>query len=456
MSFLKQKNAANHKWQNMSVSRLLIKLFAVDCLLFGITGIVFSFKGELEYIAVYTVLFLSFLTVLLARKNSLVFIMAVFMAYANYSALASNYFADYYEFYIYYAGTEIAALGTFILLIFMSVLVFFFPQKIKPFKGFNFFLRCTQSNYSTPVSLFIAVVLVVISFTQSSGFSDTGGRGEANALYEYSYVFFIIGYFYAGKNKACRRALDCVALLYFLQAILGGNRASVLAIVLLLYILYIAPRFSTTQQTPFIVIGFLLFQVVGYVREDIDLITVEELNRILSDILSRGLIWDTAGAAYHQSLAFLYFLQTISPNEVLYYIEQWFIGIFLGTSAVPDASLPHVVQNALGQFERGGFGGGFFPLYCFFYFGLIGVAVGGYCISLAYRAVATLSIDSNNLICILTVAVFITIPRWWLYYPTPLTRGLLLMLLIGGAVCLLNGRIKIKSEKNKHESSFVS
>lgn len=422
-----------------SVVECLVKLFAGFTFFFGLAGLLIGFRGILEYLGVFFVLALSVCLVCLAYKNILLFVMAIFMSYANYSALAANYFNIYQDFYTYYAGSDVAAIGTFAMLMFVAVLVFCFPRNVTSFGGINFFGRCRQLDYAAPLAFFIAVFLVFISFTQSSGFNNGGERGTNSAIYEYSYILFIIGYFYSGQNKLCRRLLDCVALLFMLQAVLGGNRASVLATVLLLYTLYIANRFSTSKQVLLIILGFLLFQVSGYLREDIAFASTEELVSIFTTMVNHAFIWDTAAAAYHQSLAFMYLLQYLSFDETLYYFQQWFLGMLVGGAQLADWTLPHIAQETFGLYERGGLGGGFLPLYFYFYFGIPGVLVVGIIAAYINRALNRLSNTTSDLGCMLLIAVFITMPRWWLYYPTPLIRGLLLMLIVGGVVCFLNG-----------------
>jgi hypothetical protein len=425
---------------NQNAGLVLLRFASGACLLFSIVGVVFSLRGGYERLGVILTLALSAALVVLTRRNSLLFVLGFFMAYANYSALAANYFAPYNDWYMYYTGTSVAATGTFVLLIFMSVLILLFPKNVSAFGGVEFFSRCARSQYATLLAVAIAALLVVICLTQSTGFTETGGRGRANQLYEYSYIFFIVGYFYSGQSKFCRRLLDCVAVLFIVQTIFAGNRASMLAILILLYLLHIASDWPMRRQIPLLLVGFLFLQVLGFIRQDISSASFSDLASAAMSVFSRGLIWDTAAAAYHQGLVYINWLGVMGIDDRFYYASQWFISIFLGGTAVPDSQLAYVAQDLFGVLEQGGLGGGFLPFYMYFYFGLAGAVVSGVAIAAVYRAVGSLGAEMRTLPCMLAISLFITVPRWWLYSPSPLTRGLLLMFLIGGVACFFSGR----------------
>lgn len=418
----------------------LSRVFAAGCAVFAIAGFLLGMRGVYEYIAVALVLVLSLLLVVISRKNVLLLVLSFFIAYANYSAMAANYFASYYDWYMYYAGTEYATMALYALLGFMSTLVLFFPHDVGAYRGCGILSRCTRSKWSLLFAIVVVCLLVVIFLTQSSGFSDTGGRAESNQLYEYSYIFFIVGYYFSGESKFCRRLLTVVAIIFLAQALFGGNRASVLAIALLLYGVYIAAKWPVPLQVFTLLIGFLFFQVVGNLRQDFGSVGLNEYIVAAADVFERGLIWDTAAAAYHQGIVYVMWLHSLDAAEVWYYVSQWFVGIFLGGSAVSDSNLSIVVQNIFGAVSKGGLGGGFLTSYVLFYFSIPGVLIAGWVISRIFSLVSVLDESRGDVTCMVTIALFCTVPRWWLYSLSPLTRGVLLMALVGCVACLIGGR----------------
>lgn len=406
-------------------------------MLFGTAAFLLSFYEQMQLLEVVLVVFLSIMLPIRTRKNTLLFLLSIIISYSCYSAVAANYFPLYYDWYMAYAGTDISAQGTTILLIYLSVLHLFLPRSIREVQGFRFWDRFSRPKYSLTLTLLVASLLVVIAFTQSSGFSDTGGRAESNQLYEYSYLFFVFGFYFAKENRACRGIMLAVSALYFAQAILGGNRASILAIIMLVYALFFSTKWSVKQIAPFVLLGFLAFQLVGLFREDIGGADLSDLLSGVTELLQKGLVWDTAAAAYHQGLAYIKYLNEIDQIQRLYYLGQWLLGIILGGSAVPDSMLSAVVQDHyMHQVTVGGLGGGFLPEYAYFYFGILGVIVSGAITAWVFSRINCLNHETSTLGSFITLSLFATSCRWFLYSTAPLTRGLLFMVILGG-LCLL-------------------
>lgn len=448
MNKLNLRNWKDNKRRQSSLI-VFVMLLAWLSLLWAIVGIIFEIRGYFEYTAVGLVLFVSLVLVIESRKNELLLILSLFIGYANYSAMAANYFVFYDAWYQFYAGSLASCTMTYILLAFMSILLLLFPKNLSPFSGSDLFNRCLKVKNAPLISLLVVAILLIIAFTQSSGFSDTGGRAQSNQLYEYSYILFIIGFYFSGGSRFCRYSLTIVAIVFLAQAILGGNRASVLAIALILYVVYIAGNWKLSKQVPMILLAFLFFQIAGELRQDIDTATISDWALSVEALYERAFIWDTAAAAYHQGIVFIQWLTILSPNDTFYYACQWAMSIILGGSLVPDSVISLVSQNIFGVGALGGMGGGFLPAYAYFYFGFIGVCVFAAAVAIIFYLVRYLSPNSGDVVCMVTIALFSTIPRWWLYTPSPITRGLLLVLLCAGLAYLLKKTIcRLENRKN--------
>ena len=442
----------SYAFREVKATTFFLRIFAAASLLFGIVALLLVFRGELEILEAVMVLVISAVLLVITRSNVLLFVLSFIILYANYSAIAANYFAIYSDWYMAFAGTEVAAKGTSVLLIFMSTLLLLLPNTIERLPTVGFFDRFGATKYSAFFVVIIATLLVVISFTQSSGFSDTGGRASSNQLYEYSYILFIVGFYLCGKSFFCRRLLICVALLFIVQALLGGNRASVLAIVLLIYSLFFAERWPVRRLLPVLIAGFILFQIVGIFRQDIDTASISEIVNGVNKLFANGLIWDTAAAAYHQGLVFVSYLDIAPKDTIAYLTGQWLLGNLLGGSFVPDSNLALLVQHYFGTVQAGGLGGGFLPFFGFFYFGIIGILVCGAGVAFVFRLMNSFC-GVSDMGAMVRLGLFATACRWYLYSPSPLLRGVLLLGLVAGLVLLIVRKFSIRSNRGAGKSS---
>lgn len=228
-----------------------------------------------------------------------------------------------------------------------------------------------------------------------------------------------------------------MAILFVCTGIAGGNRANVIAILFLLFYLYVMQKFTLKQMMPLIFLGVLLMLYVGGAREDV-LSSFNELTSILPYLFDHGLRWDTAGYAYHQSLCFILLDGITSSSEHVYLAQQWIKSIFFGSTAIQDSQLASIAQMYFISY-----GGGFLPFHFYYYFGLAGVFACGIATAMYLRLVNNIKDSSSNIHIIAALGVCMTTCRWYLYSPSPLTRGMLLLLVIVASVLFLT---KKKSE----------
>lgn len=424
-------------------TRLVAGAFILLAITYGLTG----FRSPLEEFCVSAIILLSVILCVRTRKNTLAFLVSFSIAYSNYSAMTANYSNGYALESTYdsmYAGTWVAAEGTFVLLLFMATVVLFLPSVIGRTDFGDFFARY-DGRYSIPVVLAILCLLAVIWVTCSSGFGGSG-RGDSNQLFEYSYIIFILGFYFSGKRKSLQISMLSMAALFILQNVLTGNRAGVLGIILIIYALYFSQRWGVGKALPVILVGFFAFQTIGIFREEIAS-SLGEIPQAIAQTVERRFVWDTASYAYHQSLAFVRLAHDAGLNELSYLAQRWFLSIFLGGSAVPDSLLATYVQQLYP-----GMGGGFLPLYGYCYFGILGVLLTGIGVSLVLRAISGASPMNRDIGLMLRLCLFATVFRWYLYSPSPLTRGVLLMLVIGAVALFVFKTLEQKRgvRRNKH------
>ncbi|WP_165253260.1 hypothetical protein [Adlercreutzia sp. ZJ304] len=410
-----------------SVAMVIIRIFAAFLLLLGIIQFYIGFNSISIYVSAVAVVIASLIIVILSRKNALTLLLSVMICFANYSAIVANYHPSFSGFETEYAGTHIAHIGTLVLLVFVSSILLFFPKHLVAVEG-SFFSRFPKPRSPSLFLLITVIMLLIIWITCSSGFTRVGSRAWNNEIYEYAYLLFLLAIYFGGKNRLCRIIIIMLAALYVSQALLGGNRAAILAIILLFFAIYFSKKITFVQMLSFLMGGFIIFMIFGAYRV-FPHASISDIPQILVTLANKFFVWDTAAYAYHQSLCYIDVLEHISNNEHFYLVQQWLASIFLGGSIVPDSRLAVYAASS-----TTGMGGGFLPFYGFFYFGLIGIITSGLVVSVSFDAIGFLFRSSSIMYSFLSLCVFSTCMRWYLYSPAPLTRGILLAIFLYAGV----------------------
>lgn len=397
---------------------ILFKLFAGLIALFSIAIIVTSTFSDFRVTIFILLIICSLCLVITTRNNVILFVISFVIAYSNYSAGLVNTFPPYYGYETIYSSAPVSALGMSLLLLFVSSLLVFMPTAIKPVGDIGVFDRWKDVRYSSILVIAVAAALMIIFVTCSSGFAvGSTGRADNNSIFEYAYILFIFGFMIAGQDKTLRTIMLAVAMLYLAQVFLGGNRASGLAIVLLLFVLFFANKVNWLKLIPYLLLGFLMLVSLGYFRSS-DTFFLFRLFDALNTLCKTGGVWDTASYAFHQSIAFLRLDEVIGLDEKIYLIKQWIISWFIGSGAVPDSALATYCQALYP-----GMGGGFLPLYAYFYFGLPGVLVASGLIAWLFKKISLLCDTKSDLMFCISLSVSTTCCRWYIYSPAPLTSS---------------------------------
>ena len=360
--------------------------------------------------------------VVATRNNVILFVISFIIAYANYSAGLANTFPPYSGYDTVYANMPVSALGLSLTLLFTAALLLFIPAEINTVRDVRVFDRWKLEKYSGVLVFAIAAVLIVVFFTCSSGFTvGDSGRASNNSIFEYSYILFIFGFMIAGENRKLRLLMTSVAILYLSQVFWGSNRASGLAFALLLFVAFFAGKTTWIKLLPLLLLGFLAMMSMGYFRYGDDFFLFKLFDAVLK-LGETGGVWDTASYAFHQSIAFLRLDEAIGPDDKSHFVMQWLLSCFIGTSSVPDSNLSIYCQSIYP-----GMGGGFLPLYAYFYLGLPGVFVASAYIAWLFKKISTLGhIESDLMFCV-ALSASVTCCRWYLYSPSPLTTGIVFL-----------------------------
>ena len=397
---------------------------------------ILNFLSDYEYnqsVALYgsiLLLVISIYSAFKVRKHLALFILFLFILYCNYSIVFFDYFNDNSnEFYGQYSHTSVAMIGLMCLLLFNIIICIFLPKNIKEISKQNKFIKEENKNPLLVTITIIAMILILI--LGFDGPSEVGGRGIISTYYEYSSILLIVGLYYVGKNKFLRIILLIIALHFCLFEIIHGGR--IVGLQLLIIVLMV--NFYYTKRYIIYLSGFIcvcLLLLVGLYRANL---TITRFEDGLTEIVKNGFTMDTSYAAYHASLTFILTknISTISKRFNLF--TKFLLSMILGGSLITDSNLADYTYK---YFSHSG--GGILPIYMFFYLGLFGVVLISLLVALYIRKI---SINpSNGLKYCMFIYFIATTPRWYLYSPSSLIRGIMILIVVFYLYKLVNKLMK--------------
>lgn len=365
----------------------------------------------------YVIMLLSVYFSIKMRKNWYSFLISLFILWFNYSICISNYispFEDWFTRYNHSISFMIPVMN--ILLIFIAVLVICSPT-MKENSSIDFKLR-TPSNNLVVLSIMLVLILIFLF-----GFSrnNIGERGGTTTAYEYSIVLFILAFLYC-RNKIAYSLTSFILLLYVVNDLVFGNRATALQLITCWFLIFMSNRVSIFKMIPFGICGVFIMSSVSLIRANI--IAGFSISGIVADLLEKKLSLDTAYSAFFTSTTFFRTEGLVSISTRLKMFVKFIQLQFLGGSVIKDADLSLYTHNF---FEH--WFGGVLPYYFHFYLGYVGVIIIGIYISFLIRKVCVqTNIESSKSFLKCASVYFVsTTPRWYLYSPAPLFRGFMIL-----------------------------
>lgn len=374
--------------------------------LFGIIGLfLFIFGAMSDYaaenvIALY-ILALSLFLVWWVRQNYFLLIVFAVLLYCNYSVVFSEYCNVISgTMFTRYAHSTASAEAIYIMLLFWSVVTIAMPDSCKKLKHED--LKEEFWNYnslSTVEIVFVmalSVLLVLIWAIAYTRPTELGDRGQPSALYEYSIIFIIIGYYFGRKSKLCTTVLSVILFAYALQNFIFGGRITGLQLLIVFYLMVLSEHFSLKTIVPFAIVLFLVFNIIGTFRGSW-LSGGFSLDEVIASIKKNMFTLDTAYSSYHTSMTFLLTEDKVSMADRLDVFLGFVKSIFTGGYGTESNSVAHFTAQYYSHYN-----GGYLPFFFKFYFGWIGVPVIALLLAKIFRLCAKIETGSSGLVkCVL-------------------------------------------------------
>ena len=410
---------------------ILIKLISI---LVMSTMLFISIWANLKNIIALYVVFVSLILALFSWRNKYKFVVYGLMAYFNYSICSAQYLRIIDNTYTKWANDDVSYIAIRIMLVFVTFLIvsYRYDSKDNQIELFDDNKSCLIISLSLNlIIVFLLVREIILSFGS--------GRGSVSSMYEYAVIIFIISFIYS-KDNIQRKITVLLLFAYALRDILSGNRACALQMIIMFALIFWLGKYTIKQSIPFIMIGITVFTMVGGNREQ----TNFSLNSIVTNmlrLLSGGGVNDTAYSAYFTSMTFIKVCKSLSWSDRFDLFLQFIKSCFLGSSVVKNSSLSLYTHSVYAHDY-----GGVLPFYFFFYLGYFGVTLIAFYVNILLNSIQNrINSSGNRLQKGLIVYIVSTMPRWYLYGPLPLFRGILLFSVLYGACEVLRNNILQKS-----------
>lgn len=388
----------------------------------------FSSVDDVAFLGVYLVL-LTFYTTIKLRDNIFTFIVSAFLLWFNYSIVCANYFLNLDAFFVSEAYDYEAFQSMVILITFILTLNLFLKDKpslsLVDYSENHSMQIFGELDYRAP---FIPVVfIIVLIFILVYGFERpdvAGERGSPSTIYEYSVIIFVVGFYFFRGILWYKIASSFLLFCFALQNMFFGGRITALQLLMVVFILFVHTERKVNYKKILPIIGlfFVIFMGIGMMRTSFSL-SFETLKDVL--IVSRGeaLTLDTSYSAFFTSMTFLKAESIFQLDGRLHIFLNFLLSQFLGGS-VPNSNLCLITREYFMHYY-----GGVLPVYWHFFLGYVGVFFIGILIAVYLNVVRTVGNCSHGVVKCAVVYFVVTTPRWYLYSPVPLIRGLTLLIL---------------------------
>lgn len=387
--------------------------------------------------ALFYLLALNVYLVVINRKCIYALIIFLFLLWSNYSIYFANYIYGVENLFTGWAYSEVAVSGYKVVLIFTTVLCILvrngsaIQNDERQKSGNPKLLDNCQQGYI----IFGYCYLILLTLLLIFGFkrpSESGERSDPSTFYEYSTIVFIVGFYFFGWNRVYKFCSLFLLVLFALQNLLYGGRVTALQLFLLLFIVvYDGKKVPWGKLLPVLVIALAVFTLVGTMRANLEF-TIKNLARSFLKSLNDGYVLDTAYSSYYTSLTFVKVESFVDVKQRLYMFYLFMLSMFLGGSIVKGSNLALFTRQFYTHYY-----GGVLPFFGQFYLGELGIVLLGFLVSFYINKMKNINSKTSGITRCVSLYITITMPRWYLYSPSQLIRGVFLLIIIYYATLLI-------------------
>lgn len=398
----------------------IYKLFCYGSLIIISIVLLLGLDTDSVFFAIPIILIQNFYMIMASKKNYMLLLITIIIAYSNYSVLFANFINPIDSGYVEQITQRVTNVSVNVLLLFNCTLISAVRwNKINDTSLVEFSFK---GNILPFYSYFLLVILFVVFFFGFTLPDEVGGRGSPKAIYEYAIVFFILLFFFYKNKKFVRVSGTILVLLYSLQNFIFGGRILGIQFILCVFLMLYINKIPKKIVLLLLGLSFFLMTFIGIVRGE--LLTANfDIVDIFNKVIDSGFASDTAYSAYYCAESFVYCHDIIPFSTRMFLFGEFLKGVFISTN-------PEYVLHSITAEYVHHTGGGFIPHFFYFYLGPLGIFVGGLIVSLFLNAIRKVNNASSGLMKCVTIFVTCLTFRWYLYTPLDLMRGSLFLMIV--------------------------
>ncbi len=330
-----------------------------------------------------------------------------------------------------------------VIIIYLLSLMFFVKPFDNDFKFPEYSRFFRGNNKIVVINCLIMLSIYLFGFSGKNITDDvkygTEDFGEKSVFTEYFILFLIIALVHT-KNHLIKWGIILFSVLMMVKCVLYGSRVSALLILLTIFAIEFANRFSVKTVIISAFIGILVMNLLGILREQSD----KELNfQSLARVNPDNIMASTQSNMFYGSVCFVGLL-----DDEVFTIEtrvKAFVGFIIRLFLPSKLSFEEGSLTDYGQ-KFTDWGGGAHPAtYFYVWFGWLGPVIFGWIIAKLMNLLKNEQI--NKYWMFVALILIITVPRWYGYEPGIIFK----MSWVGLVILIVLENMLFKFSKKEHE-----
>ncbi len=388
----------------------------------------YFFRKSANLVAL-SVMVLNIFSIIKYRKNIILLVAFLWMFYCDYSVIFAKYFYNITAFKVMYGQLKFddtMLKSIFILFVFHYIVLFILNIKSKVKKNdetFDYIMttKKIKDKYINMICylLLFAIIFVIINnlFIHIITIRDT--------ILEYIFIPILLCCFYGRNNYKLRNILFIIVMIYSFEMVRLGARVSIIEPLIAVVMLLLSKLLTVKRVILGFFLGIYVFTAAGLYGDNLanssNKYDYSNIKFVVSLMNERKFTLDTSYSSYWTGLTFIESMQYVSKEDRLknfidYSIKYTFFGSNSNYRNLPSISRNYYVHC----------NGGYITSYFYYWLGFLGIFIISLYIGVLFRKINKLDHNSNDYIKIISIYIISTIPRWYLYNPTPLLRGILI------------------------------
>ena len=402
---------------------LLEKVILFFLLLLCLMLIIFDYYPKL--LVCILIILVEIFMLIKVRKNNMLLFIYLCIFYFDYSVIVGKYIGiPIKRLSIVYSQipmkSNVHFIGLMSILLFHIILALLMP-KVKETPNNPFVNNFLEKKASIA---FITLLTTIIILGYLFFPSIVGSR----ALYEYAIILFCLGFYSSKKNSSYYYILVFLMAISTVVNMYHGGRIISLMPMIAYFIIHNITKLTSKKLIEFfviIIVVFTFFGLYGDLIEKKESIKRVSFNDLGTTLVERKFTLDTSVAAYWAGLTYIATSGKVTAHyRMINFMEYITKYTLLGSKS------NYIPLNELSYKYYVHYSGGYAQSYFYFWLGYVGVIIYAIYISIFINIVNNITKESTDLKKIICIYFISTLPRWYLYYPTPLFRGIVIMLII--------------------------